>query len=204
MPFPPPSSRIPISPFHLYFRSYNSATMASIRTCLRCGLSKPFTSRSLALHRPSPSASSYRKTPILNPRYQSTSTSTRPVQPEAPNSDSDPIQPTAVKHSHLPPRSSAFTKLTKDHISALRKLLSSPGSLLSTIDGSATVDEFAPFNNDWMGKYHGKSSVVVKPKTTKEVGEVVGWCSRNGVAVVPQGGNTGLVGECDFSLTHRS
>lgn len=94
----------------------------------------------------------------------------------------------------LPDRSSKFTKLTKEHIEAIRALLSSPSSLMSTLDGSASTGDLAGFNNDWMGKYFGKSPVVVKPKTTEEVGKVMKYCYDNDIAIVPQGGNTGLVG----------
>jgi len=73
-------------------------------------------------------------------------------------------------------------------------LLSSPTSLLSTLDGSATADDLRPFNDDWMNKYHGRSAVVVKPRTTEEVSKVLKYCNEEGLAVVPQGGNTGLVG----------
>ncbi|KAI9635717.1 uncharacterized protein MKK02DRAFT_36818 [Dioszegia hungarica] len=94
----------------------------------------------------------------------------------------------------LPDRSSKFTKLTPDHIKAIRELLSSPGSLISTLDNSASPEDLAGFNNDWMGKYFGKSPVVVKPKTPEEIGKVMKYCYDNDIAVVPQGGNTGLVG----------
>lgn len=65
---------------------------------------------------------------------------------------------------------------------------------MSTLDQSATADELKAFNDDWMGKYHGKGPIVVKPKTTEEVSKVMKYCYDNGLAVVPQGGNTGLVG----------
>jgi FAD/FMN-containing dehydrogenase len=84
--------------------------------------------------------------------------------------------------------------VTEDHVKALRALLGSPSSLMSTLDKTATVDELVAFNDDWMNKYHGKSQVVVKPKTTEEVAAVMKYCHANNIAVVPQGGNTGLVG----------
>ncbi|KAK4687167.1 (R)-2-hydroxyglutarate---pyruvate transhydrogenase, partial [Tremellales sp. Uapishka_1] len=105
------------------------------------------------------------------------------------------LPPTSPRRaSSLPARSSKFTVPTKEHVTALRALLSSPGSLQSTIDGSATEDDLASFNNDWMGKYHGQSKVVIKPKSTKEVSAVMAYCYEKGLAVCPQGGNTGLVG----------
>ncbi|KAK6909043.1 hypothetical protein I203_103053 [Kwoniella mangroviensis CBS 8507] len=98
----------------------------------------------------------------------------------------------SVRHgSHLPPRSNQFTQPTKEHLDALKAISS---STLSTLDGSATEEELRSFNDDWMNKYHGKGSIVVKPKTTEEVSEVMKYCYDNGIAVVPQGGNTGLVG----------
>ena len=98
--------------------------------------------------------------------------------------------------STVPSRSESFTIPTEDHIGYLRSVLSSRSSLLSTIDGSATIDDLAGYNNDWMNKYHGKSPIVVKPKTTNEVSEVMKYCYDRGIAIVPQGGNTGLVGTC--------
>ncbi|OWZ53847.1 hypothetical protein LQV05_006572 [Cryptococcus neoformans] len=95
--------------------------------------------------------------------------------------------------STLPPRAD-FTKPTEEHIKELRALLSSNASLISTIDGSASPDELQAFNDDWMNKYHGKGPIVVKPKTTEEVSKVMKYCYDKGLAVVPQGGNTGLVG----------
>lgn len=94
----------------------------------------------------------------------------------------------------LSSRSPKYTTLTTSHISHIRKLLSSPSSVLSTLDGSATSDDLLPHNLDWMGKYLGQSKVLVKPKTVEEVSRIVKWCDENDVAIVPQGGNTGLVG----------
>ncbi|EJT50675.1 D-lactate dehydrogenase [Trichosporon asahii var. asahii CBS 8904] len=96
--------------------------------------------------------------------------------------------------SHLPDRNSSFTKVTEDHVKQMRSMLGSPSSLLTTLDGSSTADDLANFNNDWMNKYHGHSQVVVKPKTTEEVSSIMKFCNENNIAVVPQGGNTGLVG----------
>ena len=45
-----------------------------------------------------------------------------------------------------------------------------------------------------MGKYHGQSQIALKPKTTDQVSAVLAHCHHRRLAVVPQGGNTGLVG----------
>ena len=52
----------------------------------------------------------------------------------------------------------------------------------------------APFVTDWSGQRHGGAGLVVRPGSTDEVAGVVKLCNRNNVAIVPQGGNTGLMG----------
>jgi FAD/FMN-containing dehydrogenase len=52
----------------------------------------------------------------------------------------------------------------------------------------------AGFETDWTGRYSGRASCVVRPGSTAEVAAVLRTCASAGVAVVPQGGNTGLVG----------
>lgn len=47
---------------------------------------------------------------------------------------------------------------------------------------------------DWMRKYRGKAKLVLKPKTTEEVSKILKYCNEQKLAVVPQGGNSGLVG----------
>ena len=47
---------------------------------------------------------------------------------------------------------------------------------------------------DWRGRYRGEALAVVFPASTDEVAAVVHACIRAGVAIVPQGGNTGLCG----------
>lgn len=44
------------------------------------------------------------------------------------------------------------------------------------------------------GRYHGKGGVVVAPRNVEEVAAVVRACAAAGVAIVPRGGGTGLVG----------
>ena len=51
-----------------------------------------------------------------------------------------------------------------------------------------------PYLGEERGLYHGVCAAVVRPAATEEVAKVVEICSQAGLAVVPQGGNTGLVG----------
>ena len=59
---------------------------------------------------------------------------------------------------------------------------------------ACSAQDMAPFLTDWRGRYSGDALAVVHPGTTEEVASVVGLCAGHGVAVVPQGGNTGLCG----------
>ncbi|MCJ2014299.1 FAD-binding oxidoreductase [Methylobacterium sp. J-076] len=52
----------------------------------------------------------------------------------------------------------------------------------------------APHCVDWRGLYRGHARAVVRPASTAEVARVVALCREHGVPIVPQGGNTGLVG----------
>ncbi|MGI9237774.1 MAG: FAD-binding oxidoreductase [Woeseiaceae bacterium] len=45
---------------------------------------------------------------------------------------------------------------------------------------------------DWRGAVTGKTSILVSPKSTEQVSGIVRTCAAAGVAIVPQGGNTGL------------
>lgn len=55
-------------------------------------------------------------------------------------------------------------------------------------------DDLAAVNVDWMQKYRGQSQLLLKPRSAQEVSEILKHCNLRKLAVVPQGGNTGLVG----------
>ncbi|HEY3186920.1 MAG TPA: FAD-binding oxidoreductase [Solirubrobacteraceae bacterium] len=63
-------------------------------------------------------------------------------------------------------------------------------------DGHALTDPDlrAPYERDWTGRFAGEARVVVRPADAAEVAEVVRLCAGAGAPIVPQGGNTGLVG----------
>ena len=52
----------------------------------------------------------------------------------------------------------------------------------------------APYLTDWRKRYTGRTQAVVRPATTDEVAAVVRLCVQARAPIVPQGGNTGLVG----------
>jgi FAD/FMN-containing dehydrogenase len=69
---------------------------------------------------------------------------------------------------------------------------------LAAIVGSEQVltqpQDTAPYFGDWRRQYRANAECVVRPASTPEVAAVVKHCAIEGVALVPQGGNTGLCG----------
>ena len=56
------------------------------------------------------------------------------------------------------------------------------------------ADAMVPFLKEPRGLFHGKAQAVVRPGSVAEVSALMKWASETGVTVVPQGGNTGMVG----------
>ena len=54
--------------------------------------------------------------------------------------------------------------------------------------------ELAPHLSEWRNRWRGSTPLLVKPATTEEVSRVLVICSETSTPIVPQGGNTGLVG----------
>ncbi|TRZ00583.1 hypothetical protein DNTS_030543 [Danionella cerebrum] len=79
-----------------------------------------------------------------------------------------------------------FSKVTKEDLSFFRNLL--PGRTITD------PDLIRSSNIDWLRTVHGNSEILLRPKTTEEVSEILRHCNKRNLAVCPQGGNTGLVG----------
>ena len=47
---------------------------------------------------------------------------------------------------------------------------------------------------DWREEFKGTSELILFPKTVKKISDIVKVCNKEKIAIVPQGGNTGLVG----------
>lgn len=102
-----------------------------------------------------------------------------------------------VRHAKRFQHSSAQSNLnavTPDDIAHFAKFLPQ-NAILSTLSPiSIAPSEIEQYNTDWMGKYHGSSTTVLRPHTTEQVSKIIKWCHERRIGVVPQGGNTGLVG----------
>ena len=54
--------------------------------------------------------------------------------------------------------------------------------------------EIAPHLAEWRGRWRGTTALFLKPKTTEAVSRILAICNETRTPIVPQGGNTGLVG----------
>lgn len=54
--------------------------------------------------------------------------------------------------------------------------------------------DIEPWLTDWRGRWTGRSGAVIQPSSTEEVAAAVRLASETGVPLVPQGGNTSMVG----------
>ena len=66
--------------------------------------------------------------------------------------------------------------------------------LIKLVNGKALTDSLDGYNTDWMNTVRGQSQLVLRPQNTEQVSAVLAYCNEHNLAVVPQGGNTGLVG----------
>jgi FAD/FMN-containing dehydrogenase len=74
-------------------------------------------------------------------------------------------------------------------VACLDPLRTALGASQVLIDGDLTA-----YERDWRKRWHGKAAAVLRPGNTAEVAAAVRICAAHGVRLVPQGGNTGLVG----------
>ncbi|TPX30392.1 hypothetical protein SmJEL517_g06042 [Synchytrium microbalum] len=83
-------------------------------------------------------------------------------------------------------RNPLYRILSDEDVKIFKSILPSPGSVLTS--------DLDSYNTDWIKKYRGHSKVVLRPSSTQEVSKILSYCNKQNIAVVPQGGNTGLVG----------
>ncbi len=73
-------------------------------------------------------------------------------------------------------------------------VLSRLKSVLGEGGWSQDPERLAPKLVEWRARWRGETPLLALPKDTAQVSAVVGICAQAGVAITPQGGNTGLVG----------
>jgi FAD/FMN-containing dehydrogenase len=80
-----------------------------------------------------------------------------------------------------------MTVAADDRIATFAALLGEQHVLVDEADQARYV-------TDWRQRYCGRALAVVRPRDVGQVAAVVRFCARERIAIVPQGGNTGLVG----------
>ncbi|CAH2350939.1 D-2-hydroxyglutarate--pyruvate transhydrogenase Dld2p [[Candida] railenensis] len=104
------------------------------------------------------------------------------------NYSSKAVPLTAETYSSKVSRNPSFKKLDETDIKHFQTILNDGNGLITD------ADDLLFYNEDWMRKYRGQSQLVLKPKSTEQVSSIIKYCNEQKLAVVPQGGNTGLVG----------
>ena len=86
-------------------------------------------------------------------------------------------------------------------------MLSSEINKFRKIVGNKNVitdkNDMQKYLKEWRGVYTGVAGAIVKPKSTKEVSNILKFAYRKNISCIPQGGNTGLVGgQIPFNKDH--
>jgi FAD/FMN-containing dehydrogenase len=81
---------------------------------------------------------------------------------------------------------SAIAMTEIETLESLRNLLGSSGY-------RDDPEELAPWLTDWRGRYSGKAAALLSPANTEEVSAIIRLAAERRVALVPQGGNSGMV-----------
>lgn len=74
------------------------------------------------------------------------------------------------------------------------ELLDKLAALLGPKGYEADPAAMEPWLGDWRGRFHGRAAAMLSPATREEAARIVRLCAGASVAIVPQGGNTSMVG----------
>jgi FAD/FMN-containing dehydrogenase len=77
---------------------------------------------------------------------------------------------------------------------AASSFLSEATALLGPRGLTRDAELLAPWLRDWRGRYSGQALALASPGSTDQLAALVRLCARHGVAIVPQGGNSGMSG----------
>src|SRR4051794_24618407 len=67
------------------------------------------------------------------------------------------------------------------------------GEIVGDRDVITDADQRSAYEVDWTGRFQGHTPAVARPADVAQVAAIIALCRRDGVAIVAQGGNTGLV-----------
>ncbi len=75
-----------------------------------------------------------------------------------------------------------------------KKLISGIMNILKPSEYSLNKDLIKKHSVDWRGEYEGNSNIITFPKSVRSIRNIILFCQKYNFPIVPQGGNTGLVG----------
>ncbi len=85
-------------------------------------------------------------------------------------------------------------KPVQDYITPNETVLNSFAKVIGKQNIVIKEQDMQPFLVEWRDRYFGKAACILCPETTEEVSQLVRIANDENIAIVPQGGNTGLVG----------
>ena len=89
-------------------------------------------------------------------------------------------------------RDTTHSKLTEEDLKHFESIIDNSAG--NAIISSSSNEDLSSYNTDWLKKYIGTSQLVLKPKTTQEVSDILSYCNKRKLAIHTQAGNTSLVG----------
>ncbi|KAI9486136.1 MAG: hypothetical protein EXX96DRAFT_31813 [Benjaminiella poitrasii] len=97
---------------------------------------------------------------------------------------------THIKHADMK-RNPAYSKISNKDIDYFKSILAPNNIIYDTDHESPNI---VRYNTDWFNLYRGSSSLCLFPTSTDQVSKILSYCHQHRLAVVPQGGNTGVSG----------
>ncbi|XP_006902994.1 PREDICTED: d-2-hydroxyglutarate dehydrogenase, mitochondrial [Elephantulus edwardii] len=101
-------------------------------------------------------------------------------------SSSSHLAEVTLTQERYPVQRLPFAVVSEDDLAVFQRIL--PGRVVTN------PEELVAVNVDWLRAFQGCSQVLLKPRTTEEVAQILRYCHDRNLAVTPQGGNTGMVG----------
>src|ERR1700712_448982 len=77
---------------------------------------------------------------------------------------------------------------------AINSVIATAKQMLGTRGVVEDANDIAPWLTDWRGRYHGNTAAILAPANTADVAAIVALAAEFRVPLVPQGGNTSMVG----------
>jgi len=95
-------------------------------------------------------------------------------------------------------------RASKTRKAPTRQLLERFSAIVGEANAITDPAEMAPYLREWRDLYEGRAALVLKPGSVDEVSQILSLANESDTAIVPQGGNTGLVGgQIPFETGHE-